>query len=209
MLTTLDVHSFLVEYSRRYESSSGYNTGAGGGTADYVFALIFGSSVMLISYVFLKGMIMPIFGRNLSYYVLYIWTKRYPTVQVSLWGFPIPALWLPFALLAIQAFIGNSFSDIVHGIAIGHFYYFLVDVVPVIYGKDLLHTPQFLIDYFGVGVYAPQAHPQNRQQQGSQGNRGGATWSAPGRTQPPQDPAGMRRRTGYDWGGSGHVLGSS
>jgi len=200
---------FIVEYSKRYESSSGYNTGAGGGTADYIFAMLFAIVMIFISYPFVAGFLMPIFGRNLTYFVLYIWTKRYPTVQVSLWGFPIPALWLPFALLALNTFIGGSIADIVHGIVIGHLYYFLVDVVPLMYGKDYLHTPQFLIDYFGVGVFVPQAPlPPPPQQQTTHGL---SDLSAPGRANPPQDPAaGMRRRGGgYNWGGSGQALGSN
>lgn len=212
-LATLFSLYFLVEYSKRYESSSGYNTGAGGGTADYAFALLFGIVVMLITYPFLTGYLMPLFGRNLTYFVLYIWTKRYPTVQVAIWGIPVPALWLPFALVGLSVLIGNPFYDQLHGIAIGHLYYFLVDVVPLVYGKDYLHTPQFLIDYFGHGAYVPPA-PQRQPQQAPRGNVGGGGFAAPGRVGAPQEPTGLRRRNtgvtgGYDWGGPGHTLGGN
>lgn len=200
---------FLVEYSKRYESSSGYNTGAGGGTADYVFALIFAVVSMLVSYPFLATVIMPLFGRNLTYFVLYIWSKRYPTMQVSIWGFPVPALYLPFALCALSVCMGNSVSDLVHGIVIGHLYYFLVDVVPMVYGKDVLHTPQFLIDYFGVGAFnpPPTAAAQPAREAGASG---GTAFNAPGRVNPPENP-GLRRRMGgggYQWG-EGRALGNN
>jgi len=203
----VSLSSFLQEYSKRYELSSGYNTGAGGGTADYVFLLLFGMALTLLSYPLLTGFLMPIFGTTLTYHVLYIWSKRNPTVQVSVWGFPIAALWLPFVLIALSFLMGNFPTDMIHGCAIGHTYYFLVDVVPLVYGKDILHTPQFLINYFGIGVYIP---PTAAPPRAPAANTGGTAWNTPGTVNPPQDNNGLRRRNtgGYNWGGSGQVLGS-
>jgi len=206
----------LMDYSKRYESSSGYNTGAGGGTADYVFALIFAATFIFITYPFLTGYLAPIFGTNMTYFVLYIWSKRYPDVQVSLFGFPIPALWLPFALLVLKVFMGAPFTDLIQGLVVGHLYYYLVDIVPLIYGKDFLHTPQFLIDYFGIGAYTPQPSQQQRQpaRQPDRTTNNETTFPAFGRTAPPRDA--QQLNTGgntntnnrYNWGGSGRVLGT-
>lgn len=195
---------FLVEYSKRYETGSGFNTGAGGGTADYAFCLLFGVVVMLLSYPLLTAYLMPIFSRNLTYYVLYVWTKLYPTLQVSIWGFPIPAIYLPFALAGLSLCMGNPISDIVHGSAVGHLYYFLADVVPLVYHKEVLHTPQFLIDQFGVGVYRPEPPTAAAAPQPSVGG-----FRAPGRVNPPGDLR-QRRTTGggYNWG-EGRTLGNS
>jgi len=184
----------LVNFSKQYEAGP-YNTGAGGGTADYIFALLFGIGCMLLSYPFVASYIMPLFTRNLTFYVLYIWSKRYPTLDANIWGFPIKAMYLPFAYLALTVLMGNPYWDVVHGIAVGHLYYYLVDVVPLVYGKEILHTPQFLIDYFGVGEYVPPAPVTN------------AGFAAPGRVNPPADPA--RRTGGYNWGTGGRALGSS
>lgn len=189
----------LVNNSKQYEAGP-YNTGGGGGTADYVFALLFGCGVMLATYPFLAMYIAPLFTRNLTFYVMYIWSKRYPSVDANIWGFPIKALWLPFVYLALTVALGNPFWDIVHGIAVGHLYYYLVDVVPLIYGKEILHTPQFLIDYFGVGEYVPPvaaAPPRT------------AGFATPGRVNAPNDPA--RRpaaRGGHNWGNGGRPLGA-
>lgn len=204
----------LVEYSKRYEMGTGFNTGAGGGTADYAFAMMFGVVVILLSYPLLADKMMPIFAKNLTYYVLYAWTKRYPTVQVNIWGFPVQALHLPFALLGLTMCMGNPFVDMMHGFAIGHLYYFLVDVVPVVYNKDVLRTPQFLIDYFGVGTYQPEPTPTQNTGR-TMGASGGSVFNAPGRVNPPANP-GLRRRPGagggfgggYNWG-SGQTLGNS
>lgn len=209
----------LVQFSKQYENGP-YNLGGGGGTADYAFALLFGMVMMLLSYPFIASSVAPIFVRNLTFYVLYIWSKRYPDLDANIWGFPIKALWLPFAYLALTVLLGNPFWDVVHGIAVGHLFYYLVDVVPLVYGKEVLHTPRFLIDYFGTGHYVPTptAPPQQ------QANRGG--FPAPGRVNPPPNPyrdnsnaggntgfgnaaargGSARGNTGYNWGGTGRTL---
>ena len=64
-----------------------FNTGAGGGTADYAFCLLFGVMGMLVTYPLLLGFglaLSPVFCINLIYYVLYIWSKKHATSQASL-----------------------------------------------------------------------------------------------------------------------------
>lgn len=223
---TLILCYMLVQFSRQYEAGGPFNTGAGGGTADYAFAIIFAVVAILVSYPLIGPLlgIAPLFCANLAYFVLYIWSKRNPTAPANIWGIPVPAQWLPFAYLALHVCLGNRYMDLLHGIAvrfvqddtadslslavshasprlsrlqIGHLYYFLVDVVPQVQGKDVLQTPQFLIDYFGIGEYRPEPvanpaaqRPQQQQQQQAAGNRGGAGGGG-----------------GYHWGGEGRRLG--
>ena len=195
-ISTLTCLFMLVQYSKLYESSP-YNTGGGGGTADYVFCLAFGAIAMLLSYPLLSGFIAPMFTRNLTFYVLYVWAKQSPTAPANVWGVPLQAQYLPFAFILLNLVMGYSYFDLVHGLVVGHIYYFLVDVAPAIYGKDLLHTPQFLIDHFGVGAYVSPGPPGN-----AQGNN---VWAQPGRVNPPRNPA--AQAGGYNWGGGGHTLG--
>jgi Derlin-2/3 len=147
----------LVQFSHQYEAGGPFNTGAGGGTADYLFMLMFGCVMLLITYPIVSMIVPlpPLFARNLIYYVLYVWSKRHPTQQANIWGVPMPAIYLPFAYLALTVFMGNPFSDMLHGLMVGHLYYFLADVVPQVQGRDVLLTPQFLIDRFGIGEYRP------------------------------------------------------
>lgn len=194
---TLISFMLLHQFSKQYESGGPYNTGAGGGTADYVFMLMLGMAFMLLSYPFLLAYfpLAPFFGRNLIFYVLYVWSKRNPTAPANIWGVGMKGMYLPFAYLFITVVMGSPWYDMAHGIAAGHIYYFLVDVVPIAYGKDILHTPQILIDYFGIGEYTPaNAAPAQQQQQ-----FGG--FHAPGRVNAPRDPA------AHDWGGGGRRLG--
>jgi len=185
----------LCQYSRQYESSSMFNTGGGGGTADYVFMMMLGITGILISGALLG--LGVVFCHALVYYVLYIWSKRHPTSQTNLWGFPIQATYLPFALLGLNILMGNPYMHYLHGYTIGHMYYFTVDVVPKVYGKNILTTPDFLISKFGVGEYVPPAPQRNM---GATGNN---TWQAPGRANPPSDAGDSR---GHNWGG-GQALG--
>jgi len=201
---TLMALYMLQSFSNRYETEP-YNTGAGGGTADYVFAMMFGSIGIFVSYP-LIGMLMPtppMFARTLMFFVLYTWSKRHPTSPASIWGIQLKAIHLPFAYVALSMLMGGMYADLVHGIVVGHLFYFLVDVVPIVYGKDFLHTPQFLIDQMGVGAYVAPAAPGG----GGGGAVGNNTWQAPGRVNAPSEPA--RAARGHSWGSGGQTLGSS
>eukprot|EP00985_Skeletonema_marinoi_P020052 scaffold11726_cov125-Skeletonema_marinoi.AAC.1 len=146
---TLMALYMLQSYSNRYEMEP-YNTGGGGGTADYAFALMFGAISIVVTYP-IMGMLLPappVFARTLMMFVLYVWSKRHPTA-------------------------------------------------PTMYQKDVLHTPQFLIDQIGIGAYVPPANNT------AAGNN---VWSPPGRVNPPSDAAGPSR--GHSWGSSGQRLGS-
>jgi Derlin-2/3 len=173
--------------SVRYESGTPFNTGAGGGTADYAFMLMFAMVVVLATYPLLVTTfpMPPVFCRTLLYFVMYVWSKRNPTAQANIWGIPMEAIWLPFAYLALTVFAGNPYFDLLHGLAMGHLYYFLVDVVPQVSGKDILVTPKFLIDQFGVGQYRREAPVQDRAearpQDGAAAAAGGHQWGGTGR----------------------------
>lgn len=135
------------------------------------------------------------------FFVLYVWSKRHPTAPASIWGIQMKAIHLPFAYVVLSVLMGGLYSDLLHGIAVGHLFYFLVDVVPIVYGKDYLHTPQFLIDQLGVGAYVPPAAAGGRA-----GGVGNNTWQGPGRVNAPSDPAQQSR--GHNWGSGGQRLGS-
>lgn len=155
----------LVQFSERYEKGGPFNTGAGGGTADYCFMLMIMMVLTLLTYPLglMISPLPPIFARNLIYGVLYIWSKRNPSGQANIWGIPIPSMYLPFAYIAFTVFLGGSYMDMLHGMAVGHFYYFLAEVVPQVQGRDILKTPQFLIDQFGIGEYHPGTMQQQQQ----------------------------------------------
>jgi Der1-like family len=179
----------LYNMSLQYEKGP-YNTGAGGGTADYIFALIFGITTLLVTYPLMTSFfrLPPLFCTNLVFFVMYLWSRRNPTAQSNIWGIPIPGVWLPFAYLALSVVIGSSYFDIIHGLAVGHIYYFLVDVVPAVQGREILVTPSFLVERFGIGQYRPQEETNANAR------------PIPGGNPQPNMP-------NYNWGGTGRRLG--
>ena len=125
------------------------------------------------------------FTITMAHYIMYIWSKRHPASQVNIWGsISMKAIYLPFAYLAIPVFFGGFYSDQLHGIAIGHVYYFLADVYPQVSGKDILMTPKFLIDLFGIGDYRLAATAEaraNPQALGAHLAGDGHVWGGTGR----------------------------
>lgn len=199
----------LVTFSQQYEKGP-YNTGAGGGTADYLFMMMFGATVTLLTYPLIKMVLptSPIFCQNMISYVLYAWSRRNPTANANIWGIPVPGVYLPFAHLAFTVLMGDSYSDQLHGLAVGHLYYFLVDVVPQVQGKDILHTPQFLIDRLGVGEYRPEPEPQAPPPRGGGARVAGLNTPVTGGGGAPRGGGNTGSRGGgHNWGGSGQALG--
>ena len=204
---TLIAVYMLVQFSKQYEAGGPFDTGAGSGTADYAFCLLFGMVSILVSYPFvlIYFKLAPVFCTNLIYYVLYVWSKRNPTAPGNIWGFPIPGIYMPFACLAFRVFVGKPYMDMIHGMVIAHLYYFLVDVIPLVYGKDFLRTPQFLIDYFGVGEYRPELQQQQQPQRNN--NRGGFGGSGPVGGGTNNRATGGGGGGSHNWGSGGQTLG--
>jgi Derlin-2/3 len=187
----------LVQFSERYERGGPFNTGAGGGTADYIFMMMILTALMLVTYP-LALMVFPLppfFAQNLIFAVVYTWSKQFPTASVNIWGVPVPGTYVPFAFLGLRVLTGSAVFDILHGMAVAHVYYFLADVVPQVQGREILQTPQFLVDKFGVGLFRPEpAAPA-----AAAAPRAGGFGAAPAR---PAAAAG-----GHSWGTSGQRLG--
>lgn len=134
------MHTYvLYENSRRYESNP-YNTGAGGNSADYLWMLLFAMTILLaVSYIF----DMFVLSEPLLYVILYTWSRREPTAQLSMFGIRFKSVYLPWAYVAIRMIMGGSITQPLLGIAVGHLYYFLVEVMPVSHNYRLIHTPRF------------------------------------------------------------------
>lgn len=84
---------------------------------------------------------------------------------------------------------------------IGHLYYFLVDVLPVSHGYNLIQTPEFCISF--IEWTTGFTHPANITAVPSAGRRE-PQGNAPGNNA----AGGVFPRGGYNWG-SGRVLGTN
>ena len=210
------IHLFvLYENCRRYEANP-FNTGAGATSADFLYMLVLGCAVFIVLAVFERslGLGMQVMSEPILYYILYVWSRKEPDSVVNMWGFKFKALYLPWVYMALRVLMGGGITHMLVGVAVGHVYYFLVDVVPNTYGTTLIKTPVWCVDVIEWCTGATQptsqgfvaAAPRARQQQdggqppaqpfgGQQGNNGNGT--------------GIRYRPGgYNWG-RGQVLGTN
>jgi len=133
-----------------------------GESADYAFALLFGMVGILLSqfllfpylpYSLTQGQHYIFFHRHLTFYVVYIWSKHYPLHRVNLFGVAMAAAYLPYAYLLMGYALNNGQVlpiDMLHGMFIGHVYYYLACVVPeVLRGRlVVIATPEILVGFF-------------------------------------------------------------
>ena len=144
----------LINYCLRLETNP-YPSGGGthlGTVADFVWMLVLGMAQLL-----LMGWIMgvPFLGSSLVFMILYVWANRNPNdvARMPFFGFQFKAVYLPWVMLAFGVLLGNSPVFDLMGIAAGHVYYFLQEVLPAstgfMGGKTFLYTPLFLSNLMG------------------------------------------------------------
>lgn len=109
----------LYQFSKQYEGGGPYNTGAGGGTADYLFCLLFGMAGCLMCFHLLGGLIpiAPLFTRNLTFYVLYVWGRKNPNVDANIWGVPVKGMCecnVIFAFIVVRVGVHTLLSGCEH-----------------------------------------------------------------------------------------------
>jgi Derlin-2/3 len=136
----------LVRYCGKLETDYYSSLERGKSTADFVFMCLFGMTLMTVIAYFWEGL--AFLGPALVFMVIYVWSRKDPEQPVNFWGFLFKAWHLPFVLLGVSMLLGSSpVLDIV-GIVVGHLYHFLMDIVPKVYNKNLLHCPEFIYQAF-------------------------------------------------------------
>jgi Derlin-2/3 len=86
-----------------------------------------------------------ILGTPLITSIIYVWSKREPSIQMSfMFGLRFQSLWFPWVLLAFTVLMGGSPFPELMGILVGHLYFFLKDIYPRTSGVDLIQTPKIL-----------------------------------------------------------------
>lgn len=174
------IHMFvLYENCRRYETNP-FNTGAGGNSADFIYMILVSMAILIVVGYYFDLMVL---SEALLYVVVYVWSRRDPEILVNIFGVKFKSLYLPWAYVALKIVMGSSAANALVGIAVGHVYYFLVDVLPRSHGVNVIVTPKFCIDIasycnslgsaqpVGIPPRAAQA-PVNRGNGGYQWGRG-------------------------------------
>lgn len=149
---------FLVRYSRLLEEGD-----FRGRTAHYVLMLLFGTTVisMVASYINVHFL-----GSALTFMMAYVWGRRNEDVKMSFLGFlTFNAPYLPWVMLTFSVVLGNSVTMDLIGIMVGHAYYFLEFLYPVmaeIRGwkvKRIMEPPGLLHWVCGTYRNDDQVHP--------------------------------------------------
>lgn len=72
----------------------------------------------------------PVLAPALSFAIIYYWSKKEPFAPVGLWGFTLTAWQLPYALFVLDLLMGQSILHGLMGLATGHIYHFVKDILP-------------------------------------------------------------------------------
>mmetsp|Transcript_9638 Transcript_9638/g.16016 ORF Transcript_9638/g.16016 Transcript_9638/m.16016 type:complete len:384 (-) Transcript_9638:83-1234(-) len=135
----------------------------GGRSADAAFAFLFCIVTILISFPIINKygpmvlperysfpfVLYPLFTRTLVYAILYLWSRRNPNARVNLNFIPVQGRYLPFAYVGFSLALGNRLNELIHGIVVGHIYFYLIEVAPTVLNRRILTTPRFLVDLLG------------------------------------------------------------
>lgn len=134
---------FLVRYCRMLEEGD-----FRGRTANFVMMLLFGIVVMTAIAPFLS---VHFLGNALTFMMVYVWGRRNEEVRMSFLGvFSFTAPYFPWVMLTFSLLLGNPITIDAVGIFVGHSYYFLEYVYPVVANirgwkiKRIMEPPQIL-----------------------------------------------------------------
>lgn len=140
------MHTYvLYENCKRYEANP-FNTGAGGTSADFLWMLLVTMGILLVIAFYFDLMVL---SEPILYVIMYVWSRREPDAQLNIFGFRFKSLYLPWVYVALRLIMGGAITEPLIGIAVGHLYYFLIEVLPVTHGYNLIRTPKFCVDFVG------------------------------------------------------------
>lgn len=164
---------------------------------DYLFFLLVQILLLdVISLVLAWPAGFPALGPSLVFAILYYWSRREPYAQLNFFSFTIKGYQFPFALIFFQLLIGGNIWVDLLGLASGHIYYFIKEVVPQEYGHTLIKTPAFLVNFMSRHVGRGAAPPAP-----AAGGFAGGGAPPGGGGAPPAPPR--------NFGGAGHRLGGN
>lgn len=138
---------WLIQYGKALESVTHQFD-----PADHVFMYLFGMLTMLATSLAFN---LYLFASPLVFMLLYVWSREFPTSQVSIFGLvTVQSFYLPFVFLAMSVLKGNSWIGDVVGLATGHLWFFLRSIYPRQGGHQVLLTPLWLrrvVANWGIG----------------------------------------------------------
>lgn len=114
-----------VQYSRLLEEGD-----FRGRRAHYIWMLLFG--IVNISLLASFGTNLHFLGHALTFMMTYVWGRRNPEVKMVFLGvLQFNAPYLPWVMLTFSALLGHSITMDLIGIGVGHIYFYLEWVFPI------------------------------------------------------------------------------
>lgn len=84
----------------------------------------------------------PLLSPALATALIYVWSRAFPDIQTSfMFGIRFRNIYTPWVLTAFRFLLGGSPALDLAGIATGHLYFFLADILPKTHGRHLLAVP--------------------------------------------------------------------
>ena len=107
------------------------------------FLIVISVLVSLISLLVAWPRGFPLTGPSVIFGLIYYWSRCEPEARLSIWGFEVKGYQFPFALIFLTLLMGGDIWKDIVGMAAGHLYHFLKDVVPREYKMEIVKTPIF------------------------------------------------------------------
>ena len=114
--------------------------------ADWIVFFLFGCTNLLF-WAYALGL--QFFAHGVSAMMFYYFARKNPNAQFSFFFLQFRACFLPYVLVALTVMTGQDPTTELLGNLIGHIYFYLTCVVPLIPETEdvnMLKSPQFLID---------------------------------------------------------------
>lgn len=133
-----------------------------GRPADMVYMLI-----ILIATLHVLGFVfgLMLLSGPLLMALVWAWCRTHEDAVLKIYMFSFKGTMFPWAMVLFHLVLGQSIMDDLIGIAAGHVYYFLNDVVPKTHHRVIISTPRWLTNLFPnqrLGAYTVHAPPQAR-----------------------------------------------
>jgi Derlin-2/3 len=117
----------LVRHCKSLEQESFH-----GRSADLLWMLLLGAGTMLVTAPYTR---LLLFSHSLSFMVMYVWARRNPYLRLTVFGIMnFTAPYWPWVNVLFTLLLGASPKANLLGIVVGHVYYFLEDVYPLMPG---------------------------------------------------------------------------
>mmetsp|Transcript_18885 Transcript_18885/g.48023 ORF Transcript_18885/g.48023 Transcript_18885/m.48023 type:complete len:241 (+) Transcript_18885:98-820(+) len=139
---------FIVRLISLYQSSRQLEENRfSGRTADYVWMVVFGCSVLAVIGLFWP---FPVLGYGMAFMIIYYRCRCAPDAPANLFGvLQFTAAYLPWVLIGFELIVTGAIPYCpLMGILAGHIYFFFVDVRTATGHSNLLATPQFIQKMF-------------------------------------------------------------